>query len=297
MELIKAEEVEELIFTVREKKVMLDYHLAEVYQVETKRLNEQVKRNKGRFPEAFMFQLTQEEWDALQSQIATTKVLNILQSQNATAKRRTLPYVFTEQGVAMLSAVLSSDTAIAVSIQIIDAFVNMRKQLSSVSIIDHRLKSIEAKQLETDQKLDDVFKALEGKTLKKDEGIFFNGQIFDAYTFICDLVRTAKTSIILIDNYVDDTTLTMLAKRNTDVTASIYTQAITKQLKLDLEKHNQQYPRIVVKNLKTAHDRFLILDEKELYHIGASLKDAGKKWFAFSKMDTLCTEVLNKLDQ
>jgi hypothetical protein len=241
MELIKAEQVEKLIFEVRDQQVMLDYHLAEVYQVETKRLNEQVKRNKARFPESFMFQLTQEEWDTLQSQIATTNN----QSQNATSSqkhRSKLPYVFTEQGVAMLSAVLKSDTAIAVSIQVIDAFVKMRKQLNSVSIIDYRLKAIEKKQLESDQKFDTIFNALEQKTLKKEQGIFFNGELFDVYTFIADLIRSAKKEIILIDNYVDDTTLTLLAKRNEGVTASIYTQTINKQLKLDAEKHHAQYP-------------------------------------------------------
>lgn len=283
------DKIENLIVTVRESQVMIDRDLASMYQVETRVLNQAVKRNLDRFPASFRFQLTDTEFEIWKSQ-------TVMSNTDKMGLRRP-PFVFTEQGVAMLSAVLRSDVAIKVSIQIIDAFVNMRKQLNSVSLIDHRLSVIETKQLETDKKFDDVFKALERKKLIRDEGIFFDGQIFDAYTFIADLIRSAKNEIILIDNYIDDTTLTHLSKRNKDVTATIYTQAINKQLKLDLEKHKQQYPAIEVKILKSSHDRFLLIDQKDLYLIGASLKDAGKKWFAFSKMDTLFKEVLIKLEQ
>jgi len=296
MELIKIDQVEELIFTVRGKQMMLDYHLAEVYQVETKRLNEQVKRNKSRFPENFMFQLSQEEWDVLQSQIATSKVLEDLQSQNATAKRRTLPYAFTEQGVAMLSAVLKSDTAVAVSISIMEAFVKMRSLVNTEALMTHRLNRIEAKQSDHDGKFQKVFEALEAGKLAPEKGVFFEGQTFDAYHFISELIRKAKSSILLIDNYIDDTVFLMLSKRAANVTAAIYTQRIGEQLQLDLEKHNQQYEEIVLKRLKTSHDRFLIIDGQELYHIGASLKDLGKKWFAFSRMDSLTSDILNKLE-
>lgn len=295
MELIKQEIIETLIYTIRGRQVMFDYHLATIYEVATKRLNEQVKRNKKRFPDSFMFQLSQNEWDNLQSQFATTPVSENLQSQFATAKRRTLPYVFTEQGVSMLSAVLNSDQAIQVSIQIMQAFVNMRKFLLNNASVFQRLDTIELKQLKTDEKLEQVFKALDAGQPKPDKGIFFEGQVFDAYVFVADIVKKAKTDIILIDNYVDETVLTLLAKRQKKVSATIYTRQISRQLQLDIAKHNSQYPAIVIHLFASSHDRFIIIDNNELYHLGASLKDLGKKWFAFSKMDSLTQDVLAKL--
>jgi hypothetical protein len=268
---------------------MTDRDLASMYQVETRVLNQAVKRNLDRFPASFRFQLTDTEFEIWKSQ-------TVMSNTDKMGLRRP-PFVFTEQGVAMLSAVLRSDIAIKVSIQIINAFVQLRSMATTQQLIDNRLKTIEQKQQETDTKFETLFNALEEGKLKPEKGVFFEGEIFDAYALISKILRTANTSIILIDNYVDDTVLTLLSKRNEGVTATIFTHTISQQLKLDIEKHNQQYPRIAVKNLKTAHDRFLILDEKELYHIGASLKDAGKKWFAFSKMDNLCIEVLNKLEQ
>ena len=180
---ISIAQIESRIFTVRDLQIMLDYHLAELYDVETKRLNEQVKRNSNRFPERFMFQLSESEWNTLRSQIATAEEENSLQSQTATAKRRTLPYVFTEQGVAMLSAVLNSDTAVNVSVQIIDAFVKMRQVLLGNTFINHRLNQVERKQLETDEKFELVFKALESKDAIPNQGVFFDGQVFDAYEY------------------------------------------------------------------------------------------------------------------
>lgn len=296
MELVNQEHIETLIFTVRGKQVMLDYHLASLYDVETKRLNEQVKRNTNRFPISFMFQLNEKEWDALQSQIATTSN----QSQIATSSqkhRSKLPYVFTEQGVAMLSAVLKSDTAVLASVQIMDAFVKMRQLISHSSLLQERLYNLETKQESNERNFEKVFKALEKTTPEPKHGIFFEGQIFDAYTFIAKIIKSAKKSIILIDNYIDESVLTLLTKRTANVKAIIYTAKITQQLQLDLKKHNQQYPHIDLKQLKTSHDRFLIIDHTELYHIGASLKDLGKKWFAFSQIDSLTNEVLNKLKQ
>jgi len=288
-------EIESRIFTMRGFQVMLDYDLATIYEVETKRLNEQVKRNKKRFPDSFMFQLSQIEWNNLQSQFATTSNSENLQSQIATAKRRTLPYVFTEQGVSMLSAVLNSDQAIQVSINIMLAFVNMRKVIQQNALIFQKLDKLENKQVETDQKFEQIFKALEQKIPKPDKGIFFEGQIFDAYILVAELIKKADKSLILIDNYIDETVLTILSKRKQNVTATIYTKQISKQLQLDLTKHNEQYPKIDIKILAESHDRFLIIDQKELYHIGASLKDLGKKWFAFSQMDSLTKQVLTKL--
>jgi hypothetical protein len=299
--LIPQREIENRIYAIRGVLVMLDSHLSELYGVDSKRLNEQVKRNRDRFPESFMFQLTDPEWDSLRSQFATLKPEEILRSQSATLNnnrgkhRKYLPYVFTEQGVAMLSAVLRSEIAIKVSIQIMDSFVQMRKMALNHAGLFQRLDKIEGKQIESDQKFEQIFKALESRNEQADNGIFFEGQVFDAYVFVAGLIKKAQTEIILIDNYVDETVLTLLAKRSENVTAAIYTGKISKTLQLDLAKHNAQYAEISIQILAEIHDRFLIIDCKELYHIGASLKDLGKKWFAFSKMDTLTGEVLKKL--
>jgi phage regulator Rha-like protein len=200
--------------------------------------------------------------------------------------RRYLPYAFTEQGVSMLSAVLRSETAVKVSIQIIHAFVEMRRFLQANASIFARMDSMEKRQFALESKtmenFEKVFQALEAAEPPK-QGIFYNGQVHDAHAFVSELIRTAKKSLVLIDNYIDDSVLTLLTKRKKGVTASIYTQSISKQLTLDLDKHNAQYPPIEIHTFKDAHDRFLILDERDIYHIGASLKDLGKKWFAFSK--------------
>ncbi len=270
-------EIRNLIYTIRGKQVMLDSNLATLYEVETKILNKAVKRNLDRFPEKFCFQLTDEESDFLRFQIGTSNL--------GRGGRRYLPYVFCEQGIAMLSAVLRSDVAVKVSIEIMDAFVEMRRMLISNASLFHRLDNMELKQLQADQKIEEIFKALESDKLHSEKGIFYNGQVFDAYAFVSDIVRTAKSSIILLDNYVDDTVLTLLGKRSDNVTATIYTKTISNQLRLDLQRYNSQYAPIEVKSFSDAHDRFLIIDQTELYHIGASLKDLGKKWFAFSRMD------------
>ena len=212
MDLITKENLQTKIFTIQGVQVMLDYHLAEFYNVETKRINEQVKRNEKRFPERFMFQLTNVEWATIHRQLMNFENEDNLRSQFATAKRRTLPYVFTEQGVAMLSAVLKSETAVNVSIQIMDAFIIMRHTITANSLVNFRLKQVETKQMETDQKFEMVFKALEQKTNLPTQGIFFDGQLFDAYVFANELIKSAKSSIILVDNYVDETILLMLSR-------------------------------------------------------------------------------------
>ncbi|MDM1554210.1 ORF6N domain-containing protein [Chryseobacterium sp. POL2] len=285
---IVPKEISNLIYTIRGKQVMLDSDLAKLYQVETKNLNKAVKRNMQRFPEKFCFQLTDEEADFLKFQIGTSNI--------GRGGRRYLPYAFGEQGIAMLSAVLRSDVAVNVSIEIMDAFVEMRRMLISNSSLFHRLDKIEIKQLETDQKIEEIFKALESDKLQSDKGIFYNGQVFDAYTFVSDIIRSAESSIILLDNYADDTVLTLLGKRKDNVTAKIYTKAISNQLRLDLQRYNSQYPTIEIKTFSDAHDRFLIIDDTELYHIGASLKDLGKKWFAFSRMDIEVGRMLQLLN-
>ena len=293
------------IYTIRNLQVMIDSDLAQIYDVELKRLNEQVKRNIERFPTSFRFQLTQEEYENLRSQFATSSSNDSLRSQFATLEqhggRRYLPYVFTEQGVSMLSAVLKSPTAIKTSIKIIESFVNMRKFLSSNNELFQKIESLEKKQLsyeiKSDEKFEKIFKAIEEKSIKPKQGIFYEGQVYDAYIFISNLIKNAQKSIILIDNYVDDSILTILSKREENITATIYTNDINKQLQLDIKKHNIQYPKIEIKKFALSHDRFLIIDEKEIYHIGASLKDLGKKWFAFSKLDINSFELLSKLKE
>jgi phage regulator Rha-like protein len=280
-------------------QVMLDSHLSELYGIETKRLNEQVRRNIERFPEQFMFQLTDIEWDFLRSQFATLKNEDSLTEtkEKRGTHRKYLPFAFTEQGVAMLSAVLRSDTAIRVSIQIMNAFVEMRKLILGNAALFQRLDIIERKHVEADKKFEQIFVALESKDKIPEKGLFFDGQIFDAWQFVSDLIRKANSSIVIIDNYLDDTVLSLLLKRKKGVSVTIHTKNMSKQLLVDLGKFNAQYEPIVLKEIKLAHDRFLIIDKKELYHLGASLKDLGKKWFAFSKMDTETLNLLSKLNE
>ncbi|MES2267022.1 MAG: ORF6N domain-containing protein [Bacteroidota bacterium] len=286
---ISTTEIRNLIYSIRGKQVMLDSDLASLYQVETKNLNKAVKRNIERFPVSFCFQLTEEEAESLRFQFGTSSLKY--------GGRRYLPYFFTEQGVAMASAILRSDIAVKVSVEIMEAFVEMRRILMSNASLFHRLDNIELKQLEADQKFEELFKALESDKLHSEKGIFYDGQVFDAYAFVSDIIRSAKSSIILIDNYVDDTVLTLFGKRSTDVTAKIYTKSIGNQLRLDLQRYNSQYPPIEIDIFSDAHDRFLIIDDTELYHIGASLKDLGKKWFAFSRMDIEVGRMLQIFNQ
>ena len=287
MELVTQQsDIEKRIFTIRDVQVVLDKDLAHFYQVSTSRLNEQVKRNSSRFPTDFMFQLTEIEIDILVSHFAIPSK-QILGGN--------LPFVFTEQGVAAVSAVLKSEKAAQVSVNIMRAFVSMRKFISQNTLLFQRLDNVELKQIATDQKFEQIFKALEKNNPVPNKGIFFEEQVFDAYVFVAELIKKAKSSLILIDNYIDETVLTLLSKRSKTVTATIYTKQINKQLQLDLAKHNQQYPLINIEIYANSHDRFLIIDQTELYHIGASLKDLGKKWFAFSKMDSLTNDILEKL--
>ena len=286
---IHSQQISELIYTIRGRQVMLDSDLASLYRVETKNLNRAVKRNSERFPEKFCFQLTESEAVNLRFQFGTSSLHH--------GGRRYLPIAFTESGIAMASAVLRSDIAVKVSIEIMDAFVAMRKILNGNAGLFQRLDTVELKQLEADQKFEAVFKALESGKLPSQRGIFYNGQVFDAYTFVSDIIRSAKSSIILLDNYVDDTVLTILGKRGKRVSAVIYTKTISRQLQLDLKRYNGQYPKIEVRLFSDAHDRFLIIDNKELYHIGASLKDLGKKWFAISKMDIGIGTMLQRLNK
>lgn len=325
------ENIENLIQVIRGKQVILDRDLARLYGVETKRLNEQVKRNLERFPEDFMFQLTKEEAELsrsqfatlnaedaiLKSQIATSSedssksqivTLNdeqeILKSQNATSSwggARSLPYAFTENGIAMLSSVLRSPIAIATNIQIMRAFTAMRRFIAAnaqvfqrLEVIEHTQLSLAAHQEEADKKFEEIFRRLDDGSVTPKQGIFYDGQIFDAYVFITERVREAKKRIVLIDNYIDESVFTILDKRPKKVKAKIYTKNFTPQLALDLEKHNAQYAPIEVEPFDRSHDRFLCIDDT-VYHIGASLKDLGKKWFAFAKMELTTDELLTKI--
>jgi hypothetical protein len=288
MELIALTDIESKILSFRGVQVMLDKDLALFYETKTIRLREQVKRNPDRFPNDFTFQLDDFEVD-------------LLVSQNAIPSKKYLggsnPYVFTEQGVAALSGVLRNKKSANISISIFRAFVRMRHTFNQNQIFLNRLLQVEQKQILFDSKLEELLKSLESQTLKHSKGIFFEGQLFDAYVFASDLIKRASQSIIRIDNYVDETTLLMISKMNPKCKAVIYTQKMTEKLRLDLTKYNGQYPTMEIKILKTSHDRFLILDKKELYHLGASLKDLGKKWFAFSKIDEFLPNFLEKLKE
>lgn len=286
-EIMLREDIQSRIYTVRCLQVMLDMDLASLYHVETRALNQAVKRNQDRFPESFCFQLADSEFEILKSQIV----------MSSWGGRRTNPYAFTEQGVAMLSAVLRSDVAVEISVKIINAFVTMRRFIASNAKVFQRLDTLELKQLETNKKMEKVLDAIESKEIKPKQGIFFNGQIFDAYKFVSDLFRSARQSIVIIDNFLDDSVLTHLTKRRKNVRTILLTKNIPKSLTLDVEKFNEQYPPIEIKNFKNAHDRFIIIDNVTVYHLGASLKDLGKKWFAFSKIDIGVGDILAKLGE
>ena len=282
--------IQRKIYSVRNVQVMIDSDLAELYRVQTKVLNQAVKRNIERFPEEFRFKLT------------TDEKLELVTNCDHLQKLKyspTLPYVFTEPGVAMLSAVLRSETAIKMSVQIISAFVAMRKFIINNAQLFQRIDTVEKRQLKhemgTNEKFEKVFDALQSKEFEPKQGIFFDGQIFDAHKFVSDLIRKADKSIILIDNYIDDTILDLFSKKKKNVTVTILTKKITKTMSLDVKKFNSQYPSIAIKEFTKAHDRFIIIDDKDVYHIGASLKDLGKKWFAFSKLDKSAFELLENL--
>ncbi len=280
-------QIENRIFSIRGAQVMIDRDLAALYQVEVKRLNEQVKRNIIRFPDHFRFQLNDFEKNEL---VANCDRFQSLKHSSVN------PYAFTEQGVAMLSAVLKSQTAVKVSIQIMQAFVEMRKFMASNALLFHRLDRIENKLLETDQKFEQVFKALESRETAPKQGVFFDGQVFNAWNFISDLVKKAKKSIVLIDNYLDDSVLALLSKKNNEVSVILLTKKITSQFILDVEKFNKQYPKIQLIEFDKSHDRFLIIDEAEVYHLGASLKDLGKKWFAFTRLERGSVSILQQIN-
>ena len=280
---VNEQSIQNKIYAIRGLQVMLDRDLAELYGIETRALKQAVKRNLKRFPSDFMFEATDEDIDFMVSQ-------SVIPSKQYLGGAK--PFIFTEQGVANLSSVLKSQIAIDINIKIMRAFVNMRKFIVSNGGIFERFERIEQRLSKHDDHFNKLFDALEDKTIKPTQGIFYDGQIFDAYAFVSDLIKSAKTSITLFDNYIDDTVLTMLSK-NQEVSITIYTKTITKQLKLDVEKYNAQYKPMDLKAFDLSHDRFLLIDD-EIYHIGASLKDLGKKWFGFSKMDKESLNIIGR---
>ena len=288
--IVENKEIQNMIYTIRDKQVMIDSDLAILYQVETKYLNRQRSRNADRFPDDFCFQLTKEEYEFLRCQNVTSK------KESGSGGRRYMPYVFTEQGIAMLSAVLKNDVAVEVSIKIMNSFVEMRNFLLSNKEMFSRLDRVELKQLETDKKLEEVFNYIASNTEVK-QNIFFDGQIYDAFSFIVGLIQKAKKEIILIDNYVDINTLNILCKKNKNVKIKIYTSGKGNLTTKDINKFNAQYEELIVKINTDFHDRFLIIDKAEVYHIGASIKDAGKKSFGITKIEDkdLVKSLVNKV--
>lgn len=277
------ENIKDLIYTIRGKQVMLDSDVARLYHYETKKINQTVKRNIERFPEKFCFQLTDNEIENLRSQIVTSS----LKKENY-GGRRYLPYVFTEQGIAMLSGLLRNAIAIQVSINIIDAFVEMRKFIINNAFAFQEINTIKTKLLEHDKNFEKVFNELQkDKETEFKQQIFFNGQIYDAYSLIIDIIKSAKTKILIIDNYIDDSILKMLSKKKKNVEVVILTLQNCNLNKLDINKFNKQYPSLKISYTNKFHDRFLVIDNKELYHVGASLKDLGKKCFAISKIEDM----------
>ena len=281
LEEYQTENIKNLIYTIRGKQVMLDSDVARLYQYETKNINKAMKRNIERFPEDFCFQLTKKEIENLRFQFGTSS----LEKENY-GGRRYLPYAYTEQGISMLAGVLKNDIAIQVSISIIRAFIEMRKFIANNSNVLNRLTTVEYKLFEHDKKFDEVFNELQKNQEKEfKEKIFFDGQIYDAYSLIINIIKSAKSKILIIDNYIDDSILEMLIKKNEDVKVVILTSNKTNISKLDIQKFNKEYPILEVAKTDKFHDRFIVIDDKELYHVGASLKDLGKKCFAISKIE------------
>ncbi|WP_026662819.1 ORF6N domain-containing protein [Butyrivibrio proteoclasticus] len=281
------EDIKDVIHLLRGAQIVLDSDLARLYGVETGSLNRAMKRNKKRFPEEFCFQITKQEYDHLKCQFG-------ISSEYEHGGRRTLPFVYTEQGIAMLSSVLRGETAVTVSIRIMKTFVVMRKYLARNALLMDKVNTIEHRQiesqiqneqfrLETEKKFDKVFDYIESH--KEDmQKVFFDGQIFDAFLLLADIVEEAQSSITLIDGYVDLQTLNILAKKKSGVDVAIYTLPGTKLTKQDITNFNAQYPALNAFKTTAFHDRFMIIDGNKGYHIGASIKDAGKKCFGINRL-------------
>jgi len=290
--------IQNMVYVLRGQQVMMDSDLAMLYKVETRALNQAVKRNIARFPEKFCFQISNEEYENLKSQLVISSLEK--EKDENYGGRRTLPYVFSEQGIAMLSAVLRSDTAIQVSIRIMETFVEMRRYMANSALMFEKINEVEFKQIEYQKKTEERFEQVFDYIAEHDEAkqkIFFDGQIYDAFSLLVKLVGSAEKSIFLVDNYVDVGTLNILAKKKANVSVCIYTMKQTTLTKADAANFNKQYPKLEVRHTGVFHDRFLIIDSDRAYHIGASLKDAGKKCFAISLLESkgIIKDILQRL--
>ncbi len=289
---ISNEEIRNLIYTIRGKQVMLDSDVAMLYHYETKNVNKAVKRNIDRFPEDFCFQLTKDEMDKMWFQNGTTSK----GENNKYRSEKYLPYAFTEQGIAMLSGVLKNDIAIEVSINIMRAFIEMRKFINTNKNLFEKVINIENKMdkkfIEQDKKFDIIFDQLQLEENIK-QRIFFDGQIYDAYSLIIDIIKKANNKILIIDNYIDDSVLKMLTKKKNNVEVIILTSDKTNIQNIDIQKFNKEYPILKIAKANKFHDRFIVLDNKEMYHLGASIKDLGKKCFGINKIEDM--QIIEKI--
>ena len=279
-------DIRNLIYNIRGKQVMLDSDVATLFEYATKDLNRNVKNNIERFPEYYCFQLTNEEYKSLRCK-------NFTLNENGRGQhRKYLPYVFTEYGITMLAGLLKSEVAVNVSIRIVNTFIEMRKFLSSNNQIFERLTSVEYKLLDHDKKFDEVFNQLQLEENIK-QRIFFDGQIYDAYSLIIDIIKRANKKILIIDNYIDDSVLKMLIKKKNNVEVVILTSDKSNIENLDIKKFNKEYPILKVAKTNKFHDRFIVIDNKEMYHLGASIKDLGKKCFAINRIEDI--EIIEKI--
>ena len=277
------EVIQNMVYVVRGQQIMIDSDLASLYHVETKNLNRAMKRNQQRFPDNFCFQLLKEEEQSLRCQIGTSK-----NGDSDRGGRRYLPYVYTEQGIAMLSAVLKSNVAVRISINIMNAFVEMRRYMANTTVIQERLTNVETtqriQQKQTDEKFEQVFNYISTHS-ESEQKIFFEGQIYDAFQVLTDIISQANHNIVLIDDYVDTKTLNLFKEKKSGVIVDIWTHSNTRLSDIDVATFNAQYPRVIIHHTNTFHDRFLIIDGETAYTIGSSLKDAGKKCFAITKIN------------
>jgi len=273
--------IENMIYEIRGKQVMLASDVAKLYNSETKIINQVVKRNVNRFPDDFCFKLTLTEWINLRSQNVTSKEER---NQIMHGGTRYLPYVFTEHGIMMLSGLLKNDIAARVNIKIINAFIEMKRYVLNNNY-EKRISNIETKLIDYDNNFKEIFNKFKSKTTNH---IFHENQIYDAYSLLIDILNSASKNIIIIDNYIDKKFLDVCSKTNKDI--AIYTNKINKT---DFEKYNKQYKNITVKIITSFHDRFIILDNIILYHCGASFKDIGKKCFAINKIEN--KDILNEI--
>ena len=280
------EEIKNLIYTIRGRQVMLDSDVAKLFRYETKDLNRNVRNNIERFPEYYCFQLTEEEYKFLRCKNFT------LNKNGRGQHRKYMPYVFTEYGITMLAGLLKSEVAVNVSIKIVNTFIEMRKFLSVNGQLLNRLTNVEYKLLEYDKKFDQIFNQLQQEENIKQK-IFFEGQIYDAYSLIIDIFKKANNKIFIMDNYIDDSVLKMLTKKNKNVEVVILTSDKSNIEKIDTQKFNKEYPILKVAKTNKFHDRFIVIDNKEMYHLGASIKDLGKKCFGINKIEDL--DIIEKI--